>query len=77
MTPLLTRQEAAKLLKISTGTLDRLAAAGHISSVRISSRCIRYTPEALEAYVSSLTAPAKNATPWPFGPQNRRRRRKF
>lgn len=76
MTPLITREEAAKLLNISTGTLDRLAAAGHISSVRVSSRCIRYTSEALEAYVSERSNPHEPVEQsWPFRPPGRKRRK--
>jgi excisionase family DNA binding protein len=47
---LLTREEAAELLSISTRTLDDMAAAGEIQPVRIRGRVL-YAPETLEAYI--------------------------
>jgi len=47
---LLTRKEAAERLRISTRTLDDMAAAGEIQPVRIRGRVL-YAPETLEAYV--------------------------
>lgn len=76
MTPLLTKSEAAELLKVSITTLDRLTASGELPSIRISSRCIRYTPEALEAYASERSKPHQRVEqPWPFTPVRRRRKR--
>lgn len=49
-TPLLTREEAAKRLRISKRTLDDMAAAGEIQPVRIRGRVL-YHSETLEAYV--------------------------
>jgi excisionase family DNA binding protein len=47
---LLTRDEAAERLRISTRTLDDMADAGEIQPVRIRGRVL-YHPETLEAYV--------------------------
>jgi excisionase family DNA binding protein len=47
---LLTREEAAERLRISTRTLDDMAAAGEIQPVRIRGRVL-YAPETLGAYV--------------------------
>ena len=48
--PLLTREEAAERLRISTRTLDTMEAAGEIQAVRIRGRVL-YHPETLEAYI--------------------------
>lgn len=47
---LLTREEAAERLRISTRTLDDMEAAGEIRAVRIRGRVL-YHPETLEAYI--------------------------
>lgn len=47
---LLSREEAADQLHISTRTLDDMAAVGEIQPVRIRGRVL-YHPKALEAYV--------------------------
>jgi excisionase family DNA binding protein len=47
---LLTRDEAADILSISTRTLDDLADAGEIQPVRIGGRVL-YSPETLDAYI--------------------------
>ena len=47
---LLSREEAADRLHISTRTLDDMAATGEIQPVRIRGRVL-YHPKALEAYV--------------------------
>lgn len=47
---LLTREEAAERLRISTRTLDDMEAAGEIRAVRIRGRVL-YHPEVIEAYI--------------------------
>lgn len=47
---LLTRQEAAKRLRISTRTLDDLEAGGRLQAVRIGRRVL-YHPSTLDAFV--------------------------
>ena len=47
---LLTREEAAECLSISTRTLDDMADAGEIQPVRIRGRVL-YAPETLQAYI--------------------------
>ncbi|MCS3632653.1 excisionase family DNA binding protein [Salinibacter ruber] len=47
---LLTRNEAADRLRISTRTLDDMADAGEIQPVRIRGRVL-YAPETLKAYI--------------------------
>jgi excisionase family DNA binding protein len=47
---LLTREEAADRLRISTRTLDDLADAGEIQPVRIRGRVL-YHPDTLQAYI--------------------------
>lgn len=77
MNELLTRNEAARLLKISTGTLDRITGAGDIAVIRINKRCVRYTTEALEAYVKAQQTPSAHAaTPWPWQPTYPRKGRR-
>lgn len=50
---LYTRKEAAEVLRISTDTLDRLAARNSITPVNIGSR-VYYTPEAVQHFVARL-----------------------
>ena len=47
---LLTREEAAERLGISTRTLDDMEEAGEIQAVRIRGRVL-YAPETLQAYI--------------------------
>lgn len=47
---LLTREEAAERLRISTRTLDDMEAAGEIQAVRVRGRVL-YHPETLEAFI--------------------------
>jgi len=49
---LLTREEAAERLRISTRTLDNMAEAGEIHPVRIRGRVL-YHPETLGTYIRS------------------------
>lgn len=51
-TQLLTRDEAADYLRISTRTLDDMEEAGEIQAVRIRGRVL-YHRETLEAYIQS------------------------
>lgn len=47
---LLTRQEAAERLRVSTRTLDDLEASGRITAIRIGRRVL-YHPDTLESFV--------------------------
>lgn len=47
---LLTREEAAERLRISTRTLDDMAAEGEIQPIRVRGRVL-YHPDALDAYI--------------------------
>lgn len=47
---LLTREEAAETLGVSTRTLDDMEEAGEIQAVRIRGRVL-YAPETLQAYI--------------------------
>jgi excisionase family DNA binding protein len=49
---LLTRDEAADRLRISTRTLDDLEASGRLQAVRIGRRVL-YHPDTLDAYIRS------------------------
>lgn len=60
---LLTRADAAKVLGVSMSTLRRLTDAGDIEALRVSKRLVRYSPDALQAYVRRQTNPA--VVPWP------------
>mgnify|MGYP006271681975 FL=1 len=51
-TPLLTRDEAADYLRISTRTLDAAEAEGEIRAIRIRGRVL-YHRDALDAYIRS------------------------
>lgn len=51
---LLTRQETADRLNISTRTLDDLAADGQIKPTRIRG-CVRYHPDTVTAFIRSQT----------------------
>lgn len=62
---LYTRADAAKLLSISTDTLDRLSESGHIKRLKIGSRSY-FTPEALSAFLGKLIN-AGGIDPWEVG----------
>src|SRR4051794_16580775 len=47
MDQLLSRRQAAAMLGMSTGTLDRLTRTGFVQAVRIGPRTVRYSVEAL------------------------------
>jgi excisionase family DNA binding protein len=51
---LLTREEAAERLRISTRTLDDLEASGRLQAVRIGRRVL-YHSDTLDAYIRSCT----------------------
>ena len=62
---LYTRADAAKLLSISTDTLDRLSGSGYIKRLKIGSRSY-FTPEALAAFLGKLIN-AGGINPWEVG----------
>lgn len=62
---LLDKDEAAASLKISVRQLNRLMAAGQVRSVRVGKRLVRFTPTALQEYVTSLETASSPAPTWP------------
>lgn len=60
-TPLLTRDEAATLLRIDVRTLDRWAREGRISSIRLSAGAIRFTPDAVAELIAASASPPRAA----------------
>lgn len=50
---LLTRDQAASYLDISTDTLDRLRQAGKLKAAQLSSRIVRYRRVDLEEYIET------------------------
>lgn len=52
---LLDRSEAAERLRVSEKTVRRLAAAGHLTEVRVSERSPRITEESIEAHLQRVT----------------------
>lgn len=71
MNAILTRQEAADYLGISTDTLDRLRSAGRIVGARISARLVRFRRDELDAYLTQCqTQPSSRSTPPPSGTSN-------
>lgn len=56
---LLTYPQAAARLGISRRALERLVAAERLRPVRVSARCIRFHPDALDAFAASSARPAK------------------
>lgn len=54
--PLLTKEQAAVYLQISSPTVDRLIKAGTLQPVRVG-RSVRFTREYLESYIQSQENP--------------------
>ncbi len=50
----MTKSEAAKHLRVSERTLDRLVAEGKVPSARVSPRRVLFRPEDLDKYVHGL-----------------------
>ncbi len=53
MTQLLTAADVAETLAVSPDTVLRIAQQGKLAWLRIGSRLVRFTPEAVEAYIES------------------------
>jgi excisionase family DNA binding protein len=53
-------EEVATRLSVSIRTVERLVASGELRGVRVR-RSVRVTPEALDAYISSLPCQSANA----------------
>ncbi|MGZ4666218.1 MAG: helix-turn-helix domain-containing protein [Frankiaceae bacterium] len=51
--PLLNYPEAAKHLRISTQGVRRLVDRGELAAVRVGDRSVRFSVDALDAYVST------------------------
>lgn len=51
MPPLLTRDEAARLLRVSESTVVRLGRTGAIREVRVGKRAIRIDPASVAAHI--------------------------
>jgi excisionase family DNA binding protein len=59
---LLTVHEAAEFLQMSPGSLYHLSSQHRVPVIRISSRCIRFSQDALKAWVQSLTDEPESIT---------------
>jgi excisionase family DNA binding protein len=59
--PLLERAEAAERLRVSERTVRRLAAAGHLTEVRVSDRSPRITEASVEAHIARSTVRRQKA----------------
>lgn len=55
---LLSRQEVADILTVSTRTIARWERKGLLSPIRLSSRIIRYSREEVDALLAEATYPA-------------------
>lgn len=53
---LLTRHKAAKALKVSVPTMDRLIARGEVKALRVGGRLVRIPIEAIDAYLRKQAA---------------------
>lgn len=53
---MLNREQAARFLGVSAGTIDRMRGRGDLSATRVGLRCLRFTSDSLRAYVESRTA---------------------
>ena len=59
---LITRKEAAEMLRVSGETLKRWGRAGKLETIRLSSRCIRYRRSAITALVEQARTGGSFAT---------------
>jgi excisionase family DNA binding protein len=50
--------EAARFLKLSPGSLYHLVSQHRVPVIRFSSRCVRFSRWALEAWIATMTVPA-------------------
>jgi len=57
--PLLTRDEAAPKLHVSKATLVRMAKAGLISEIRLTSQSIRIRQQVLDDYLAARSTPVR------------------
>lgn len=58
---LLERAEAAERLRVSEATVRRLAAAGHLTEVRVSDRSPRILESSVEAHIARRTVRRQEA----------------
>ena len=58
MTTLLTRDEAADILKLSPQQVLRLANKGQLPSVRLPNKEVRFDPDDIRQWVETLKQPA-------------------
>ena len=57
LTPLLTVEEAARLLKVKPKTVHGFVREGKLASIQLSPRDRRFTEEQLQAFIASRTLP--------------------
>lgn len=60
---LLTTEEVADVLRVSTRTVRRMGARGQLVRVKFGHRSVRYTPESLETLLLPTTSEAPVITP--------------
>jgi len=73
---LLTYQEAADFLSVPLGTLYSWVSQKRIPVIRFSQRCVRFDPEALEAWLAERVTPVRSpSTPQISSSQSTRRGR--
>ena len=59
---LLTVREVAQLTGLSVNTLYHYVSQKRIPVVRLSRRCIRFSREQIEAWIASMSEPARSGT---------------
>jgi excisionase family DNA binding protein len=73
--PLLTKDEAARMLTVSVRQISRWLADGSLTPVRLGPRLVRFSPHELEAFVERRSAPPDAPSAWPLRVTRRTRRR--
>jgi excisionase family DNA binding protein len=59
--PLLTVDEVAELLALSSGHVYHLISQKRIPVVRLSARCVRFKRSALDAWIAEMAVPARSS----------------
>lgn len=59
--PLLTADQVAARFQVSPKTVYNWARTGRIPAIRPSPGCVRFDPEAVEAFASAASAPQRTA----------------
>lgn len=58
--PLLTADEVAAQLRLSTPQVYQLARTKRLASIRFGARAVRFHPDAVAEYIEQHTVPARN-----------------